>query len=63
MSPRWLLMVPVAGAAMLLSTNMPSAQSTKQGGNSSNISKDNSDIELVEKLLIARRDYVRASSS
>ena len=53
MSVRRMLM-PVAVLAILICTSMNAAQQPKGGG-----TKDNSDIELVEKLLIARRDYQR----
>jgi tetratricopeptide (TPR) repeat protein len=54
MSVRRMLM-PMAVLAVLIGTTMHAAQNTKGGG----AAKDNSDIELVEKLLIARRDYQR----
>ena len=48
------MLIPFAAVAIFVAwTSMPSAQTTKSGGTA----KDNSDIEMVEKLLIARRDY------
>src|SRR5438093_6637407 len=47
------LLPPLAVLVALAATSLP-AQTLKSGG-----SKDNSDIELVEKLLVARRDYQR----
>src|SRR5437762_5453827 len=44
----------LAGFVAFAVTVLP-AQNPKSGGSS----KDNSDIELVEKLLVARRDYQR----
>lgn len=49
------LIVPVAVLALLIVTSMPSAQPPKTGS----AGKDNTDIELVERLLVARRDYQR----
>jgi len=49
------LFAPLAVVAVLLFTSYPSAQQTKTGAAKEN----NSDIELVEKLLVARRDYQR----
>src|SRR5438093_8934869 len=46
-------LVVLAGFAAFAVKSLP-AQSPKSGG-----SRDNSDIELVEKLLVARRDYQR----
>ncbi|HYV36000.1 MAG TPA: hypothetical protein VE988_09880 [Gemmataceae bacterium] len=55
------LVMPLAVLMILLCTSMPSAQTKLGGGGSSGgASKDNGDIELVEKLLIARRDYQRS---
>jgi TolA-binding protein len=48
------LLLPLAVMAVLISTSMPSAQTPKTG-----VGQGNSDIELVEKLLVARRDYQR----
>src|SRR5437868_4710339 len=51
---RWLPSLAVLAVLVgLAATSLP-AQTTKSG-----TSKDNSDIELVEKLLVARRDYQR----
>jgi hypothetical protein len=49
------LLMPLAAMAVFVCTSVPFAQN--RSGTSA--SKDNSDIELVEKLLIARRDYQR----
>jgi hypothetical protein len=49
------LLVPLACLAVLVIVSTPSAQQPKTGSGGG--SKDNSDIELVEKLLVARRDY------
>ena len=48
------LLMPLAVLVALICTSMPQAQ-TKSGAPA-----NNSDIALVEKLLIARRDYQRA---
>jgi TolA-binding protein len=50
---RVLPLLPISVAAVLLFTSMPAAQQPSK-------SKDSGDIELVEKLLVARRDYQRA---
>jgi TolA-binding protein len=50
------LIIPLAGLVVLLLTSVPQAQSQKTG---TATPKDNTDIELVEKLLVARRDYQR----
>jgi hypothetical protein len=50
------LIVPLAVLAVLVLTSVPSAQPPKSSTPSA---KDNTDIELVEKLLVARRDYQR----
>jgi hypothetical protein len=49
--------MPLAVLAVLVCTSMPSAQPPK--GATGGGPKDNTDIELVEKLLLARRDYQR----
>jgi hypothetical protein len=49
------LFFPVAGLLVLVIVSTPAAQTTKGGS----APKDNGDIELVEKLLVARRDYQR----
>src|SRR2546423_213728 len=49
------LVMPLAVLLAVVYTSLPAAQ-TKSGG----ASKENGDIALVEKLLIARRDYQRA---
>jgi hypothetical protein len=50
---RWIM--PLAALGILSFSSLHYGQTTKTGGPS----KDNSDIELVEKLLVARRDYQR----
>jgi hypothetical protein len=49
---RLLALLPICLSAVLLIASAPSAQQPAKA-------KDNSDIELVEKLLVARRDYQR----
>src|SRR4051794_37673168 len=49
------LLMPLVALAVLIWIMQPSAQAQKTGTNTA--SKDNGDIELVEKLLLARRDY------
>jgi hypothetical protein len=51
------LLMPLAALVVLVVTSMPSAQPPKTG--TAGVPRDNSDIELVEKLLVARRDYQR----
>jgi tetratricopeptide (TPR) repeat protein len=46
-------LLPISLAAVFMFTSMPAAQQPSK-------SKDSGDIELVEKLLVARRDYQRA---
>jgi hypothetical protein len=52
---RLVVLLPVTLAAVFLITSAPSAQQPTK----TSTSKDNGDIELVEKLLVARRDYQR----
>jgi len=49
------LLMPLAVLAVFVCASMPFAQTPRTG--SGGASKNNSDIDLVEKLLIARRDY------
>jgi TolA-binding protein len=51
------LLMPLAVATVLVWTSVHFGQTPRQGNNAS---KDNSDIDLVEKLLIARRDLQRS---
>jgi hypothetical protein len=53
---RWLTPLVVV-AVLVYTSSMPLAQTPKGGGGTG---RDNGDIDLVEKLLIARRDYQRS---
>jgi hypothetical protein len=54
------LLLPLAGLAFLIIASTPGAQQPpKTGTSGAGTLKDSADIELVEKLLVARRDYQR----
>jgi hypothetical protein len=53
------LLLPLTAVAVFIIASTPAAQPPKTGSPAAGTLKDNADIELVEKLLVARRDYQR----